>query len=106
MISSDIICQIKMIRTLGWHFEWNNYLIFDTNGHRSTRLYDKRDDCNFAIINITHLVSNIPTAPAYGVYISQVVRAARTYTLYSDVFTVIFLISTADKLFHVRIAEG
>ena len=95
-----------MIRTLGWHFEWNNYLIFDINGHRSTRLYDKGDDSNFAIINIPHLDSNIPTAPAYEVYISQIMHAARIYTLHSDVFTVFFSISTAGKLLHVLIAEG
>jgi hypothetical protein len=41
----------------------------DTNGQPSIRRYDKGDDYNFAIINCPHLDSNIPTAPAYGVYI-------------------------------------
>jgi hypothetical protein len=36
MLSSDIICETKMIRTLGRHFEYNNYLKFDTNDHLST----------------------------------------------------------------------
>jgi hypothetical protein len=45
----------------------------DTNGQPSIRRYDKGDDYNFAIINCPHLDSNIPTAPAYGVYISQLV---------------------------------
>jgi hypothetical protein len=87
MLSSDIICETKMIRTLGRHFEYNNYLKFYTNDHH---LYDKKGDCNIAIIIIPHLDSNIPTAPAYGVYISQVIRSVRAYTLYTDAFTVFF----------------
>ena len=37
----------------------------------SSRLYDKRDNYNFAIINCPHLVSSISTDAAYGVYILQ-----------------------------------
>jgi hypothetical protein len=79
-----------MIRTLGWHFEWNNYLIFDINGHRSTRLYDKGDDSNFAIINITHLDSNIPTATAYKFIFHksctplEFTRCIQTFSQYSS----------------------
>ena len=39
----------------------------------SSRLYDKRDDYNFAIINCPHLDSSISTDAAYGVYILQLV---------------------------------
>ena len=98
MLSSDIICETKMIRTLGCHFEYNNYLKFYTNDHLSTSLYDKRGDCYIAIINIPHLDSNIPTTPAYGVYISQVMRSARAYTLYSDVFKVFFFFQYSSSL--------
>ena len=98
MLSSDIICETKMIRTLGWHFEYNNYFKFFTNDHLSTSLYDKRGDCNITIINIPHIDSNIPTTPAYGVYISQVMRSARAYTLYSDVFTVFFFFQYSSSL--------
>ena len=59
MLSSDIICETRMIRTVGCYFEYSNYLKFYTNDHLSTSLYDKRDDCNIAIINIPHLDSNI-----------------------------------------------
>jgi hypothetical protein len=37
----------------------------------------KRDDFNFKIINFPNMCSNIPASPAYGVYISQLVRYAR-----------------------------
>ena len=47
------------------------------NGKLTTRLYDKRDDFNFPIVNFPFLSSNIPSAPAYGVYVSQLIRYAR-----------------------------
>ena len=49
------------------------YLYID-NGKLTTRLYDKRDDFNFPIVNFPFLSSNIPSAPAYGVYVSQLIR--------------------------------
>ena len=36
----------------------------------STAVFDKRDDFNFHIVNFPHMDSNIPTKPAYRVYIS------------------------------------
>ena len=42
-----------------------------------TDLYDKRDAFNFHIVNFPHMVSNIPTKPAYGVFISQLIRYLR-----------------------------
>ena len=60
------------------------FLEFDSSGHLSTRIYDKRDDFNFEIINFPHLSSNIPTSPAYGVYISQLIRYARACSSYSE----------------------
>ena len=43
-------------------------------------IYDKRDDFAFRIVNVPHMDSNIPADPAYGVYISQLVRYARICT--------------------------
>ena len=60
------------------------YLEFDTSGHLHSRIYDKRDDFNFEIINFPNLSSNIPTSPAYGVYISQLIRYSRACSCYSD----------------------
>jgi hypothetical protein len=45
----------------------------DSNGRLTTLLYDKRDDFDFAIVNFPFLCSNIPSSPAYGVYISQLI---------------------------------
>ena len=60
------------------------YLEFDDSGQLSTNIYDKRDDFNFKIINFPNMCSNIPASPAYGVYISQLIRSAWASSNYSD----------------------
>ena len=50
--------------------------VTDSGGKLSTRLYDKRDDFDFHIVNFPFLSSNIPSCPSYGVYISQLIRYA------------------------------
>ena len=47
------------------------------DGQLHTSIYDKRDDFNFHIPNFPFLSSNIPSSPAYGVFISQLIRYAR-----------------------------
>ena len=59
-------------------------LLCMTKGQLSTKLYDKRDDFDFRIVNFPYISSNIPESPAYGVYISQLIRYARACTLYTD----------------------
>jgi hypothetical protein len=59
-------------------------LEFDSNGRLTTSLYDKRDDFDFAIVNFPFLGSNIPLSPAYGVYVSQLIRYARACFAYED----------------------
>ena len=46
--------------------------------------YDKRDDFNFVIVNFPFLSNNIPSTSAYGVYVSHLVRCARTCCKYQD----------------------
>ena len=46
-------------------------LIEIENGKYHTTIFDKRDNFGFIIVNFPYLCSNIPTKPAYGVYISQ-----------------------------------
>jgi hypothetical protein len=60
------------------------YLEFDDSGQISTKIYNKRDDFNFKIINFPNMCSNIPASPAYGVYVSQLIRYARASSNYSD----------------------
>ena len=46
-------------------------LSIESDGQLRTSLNDKRDDFNFHITNFPFLSSNIPSSPAYGVFISQ-----------------------------------
>ena len=59
-------------------------LEFDDSGQITTKIYDKRDDFNFIIINFPNMCSNIPASPAYGVYISQLIRYAMASSNYSE----------------------
>ena len=43
------------------------HLETDSEGWLRTKLYDKRDDFNFPIVNFPFICSNIPVAPAYEV---------------------------------------
>ena len=52
------------------------------DGQLHTSIYDKRDDFNYHITNLAFLSSNIPTSPAYGVFISQLIRYARARSSY------------------------
>ena len=48
-----------------------------TNGIVSSKIYDKRDDSDFEIVNFPFLEGDVPHSPSYGVYISQLIRFAR-----------------------------
>ena len=55
------------------------HLEIDSQGHLRTKLYDKRNYLNYPIVNFPFICSNIPATPAYGVYISQLIRYSRAY---------------------------
>ena len=57
-------------------------LSIESDGQLHTSLYDKRDDFNFHITNFLFLSSNFPSSPAYGVFISQLIRYARAWSSY------------------------
>jgi hypothetical protein len=58
----------------------------DSNGRLTTKLYDKCDDINLAIVKFPFPYSNIhvPLSPAYCVYISQLVSVLRMRTFQSE----------------------
>ena len=60
------------------------YLQYDQNGRLTTKLYDKRDDFDFPIVNFPFLDSNIPASPSYGIYMSQLIRYSRACSRYQD----------------------
>ena len=59
-------------------------LEYDSQKRLCLKLYDKRDDFNFPIVNFPFLSSNIPASPAYGVYVSQLIRYARASSDYGS----------------------
>ena len=70
----DTIYTDRCVSYLDLHLE------IDSEEWLSTKLYDKRDDFNFPIVNFPFICSNIPAAPAY---ISQLIYS-RTGGFYQD----------------------
>jgi hypothetical protein len=62
------------------------HLEIDSEGRLRTKFYDKRDDFNVPIVNFPFICGNIPAAPAYGVYISQLIQYSRACGSYQDFF--------------------
>ena len=50
----------------------------------STKIYDKRDDFNFDIVNFPFLDGDVPHRPSFGVYIFQLIRFARASSHVTD----------------------
>ena len=50
----------------------------------STKIYNKRDDFDFEIVNFPFLDGAVPRSTSYGVYISQLIRFARASSYVAD----------------------
>ena len=59
-------------------------LEYDNEKKVCVKLYVKRDDFNFSVVNFPFLCSNIPSSPAYGVFVSHFIRYARASSFYID----------------------
>ena len=53
------------------------YLYLLSDGFVKTKLYDKRDDFDFDIVNFPFLDSDAPRLTSYGVYVPQLIRFGR-----------------------------
>ena len=49
----------------------------NSNGFRSVKMYDKRNDFDSDNVNFQILDDDVPRSHSYGVYISQLIRFAR-----------------------------
>ena len=56
----------------------------NSNDIFSTKIYDKRDDFDFEIVNFPFLDGDVPRSTSYGIYISQLIRFARAYSYVAD----------------------
>ena len=59
------------------------YLLI-SNGFVSSKIYDKRDGFDFDIVNFPFLDDDVPRAPSYSVYISQLIWFARVSSHLAD----------------------
>ena len=50
----------------------------------SSKIYDKRDDFDFDIVNFPFLDGDVPCSTSYGVYIFQLIRFARVSSYVTD----------------------
>jgi hypothetical protein len=55
--------------------------------------YDTRKDFNVPIVSFPFICSNIPATPAYGVYISHLIRYSRAYGYYQDFLDRVLLLT-------------
>ena len=69
-------------------------------GELHTSIYDKRDDFNFHITNFPFLSSNIPTLPAYDVFISLLIRYSQACFSYG------YFILRATRLSNKLLEQG
>ena len=75
----------------------------DKSNNITTKLCDKRDPFGFHIVNFPFMSSNIPSAPAYGVYASQLIRCCSNYSdfLFRHRALVTRLLSQGYKVNHL-----
>ena len=66
------------------------------DGFVSCKIYDKRDDFDFEIVNFPFLDGDVPLAASYGVYISQLIRFARVSSHITD-------FNTSNKLLTAKL---
>ena len=72
----------------------------DKSNNITTKLNDKRDAFGFHIVNFLFMSSYIPSAPAYGVYASQLIRYARCCSNYS------YFLSRHRALVTILLSQG
>ena len=54
------------------------------DGLVSSKIFDKRDDFDFDIVNFPFLDSDVPRTTSYGIYISKLIRFARVSSYLTD----------------------
>ena len=69
--------ELKRTTETDSRFSYLDLEINIKNRKFTTAVFDKRDGFSFHVVNFPHMDSNIPSKPAYGVYISQLVRIGR-----------------------------
>ena len=79
-----MVLETSELRNVVSHLD---LLIDISNGDLVCSIFDKRDPCDFDIINFPDLSGNIPAAPAYGTCISQLIRYSRACHNYDNFYS-------------------
>ena len=58
--------------------------LYVANGFVSSKIYDKRYNFDFGIVNFLFLDGDVPCCASYGIYISQLIRFARVCNHVTD----------------------
>ena len=66
-------------------------------------VYDKRDGFNFKIVNFPQMCSNIPSKPAYEMYISKLSRICSTYLWFLKLRLKGFISVTCTSNYHITV---
>ena len=69
--------QMNKANTSGTEAAFLDLHLSISNDIVSTKIYDKRDDFDFDIVNFPFLDGDVPRSTSYGVYISQLIRFAK-----------------------------
>ena len=90
--------ELKVKDTQKSAFSLTVTLKWTTEEDIKTKLYEKRDDFTLPIVNFPFISNDTPASPAYGVYISHLIRYSRV--LYSDFLdiTQLFTKSYSNKV--------
>ena len=76
--------QLNKANTSDTEAPFLNLHLSISNGFVSSKIYDKRDDFNFDIVNFSFLDGDVPRSTSYGVYPSQLIRFARVCSHVAD----------------------
>ena len=76
--------QLKKANTSDTEAPFLDLHVSISNGFVSSKIYDKRDDFDFDIVNFPFLDGDVPHSTSYGVYIAQLIRFAGMSTHVAD----------------------
>ena len=76
--------QLNKANTTGTEAPFLGLHLSIANGFFTSKIYDKRDDFDFDMVNFPFLDGGVPRRASYGVYISQLIRFARVCNNVSD----------------------
>ena len=76
--------QLNKANTSDTEAPFLDLILSISNGFVSSKIYDKRDDFDFDIVNFPFLDGDVPRSTSYGVYSSQLIRFARVSSHVAD----------------------